>query len=101
MDGITNEMLKYGGRNIQQEITTLFNKIMNDGLVPQEWKTSKTTPIFKRGSKKDPNNYRSITLLSSVLKILTKIVAEEITKEVDISEEQQGITGQLRMPYLF
>lgn len=60
---------------------------MKDGLIPREWKTSIMVPIFKRGSKKDPSNYRGITLLSSV----TKILAEKITNKSDIiCEEQQG-----------
>jgi hypothetical protein len=39
-------MLKYGEPNIQQKIITLFEKIINIGIIPQEWKTSIIIPIF-------------------------------------------------------
>jgi len=60
-------MLKNGGPSIQQKITILFKKIINTGIIVQEWEISIT--IFKKRQKKNPNSYRGITLLSSILKI--------------------------------
>lgn len=54
-----------------------------------EWKKSITVPVFKRGIKTDPINYRGISLLSSTQKLLTKILDKEIEK-TGISDEQQG-----------
>jgi hypothetical protein len=59
-------------------------------MISTEWKTSITIPIFKRGSKKNPENYRGITLLNSIRKVLTKILSTKIIERVGISEEQQG-----------
>jgi len=50
-------------------------------VIPQKWKTLIPIPIFKKGQKKNPNNYRGITLLSSVSKVLTKILAKEIKRK--------------------
>jgi len=50
-DEITNEMLKYGGDNLQKEILTLFRNIIIEQKVPNEWKSSITIPIFKKGQK--------------------------------------------------
>ena len=88
-DGIPNELIKYGGDPLSNELTTLFNKILQTGKIPTSWKESTTIPIFKKGTKTDPKNYRGITLLSAVLKLMTKILAEVIA-ETGINEEQQG-----------
>lgn len=47
-------------------------------------------PIFKKGTKNDPKNYRSISLLSSISKIFTKILSQKVISATGISDEQQG-----------
>lgn len=89
IDQITNEMIKYGGKECWSELCKLYNKIIQQGEVPESWKTSITVPIFKKGDRSLPNNYRGITLLSSVMKLFTKILAMYISS-TGIAEEQQG-----------
>lgn len=69
-------------------MAALFNKILYARRIPTQWKESVTIPIFKKGAKVDPKNYRGISLLSVVQKLLTKILAKEIA-QTGISEEQQ------------
>ena len=88
-DEITNEMLKYGGETLCAELALLFNKILENGEVPESWKHSFTIPIFKKGDRKVCDNYRGITLLSAALKLFTKILSEAIA-DTGIEEEQQG-----------
>ena len=47
----------------------MFNKSLSLGRIPSEWKISYITPIYKDG---DPGNYRPISLLSLLSKILDK-----------------------------
>lgn len=89
LDNIHNELIKYGGEELLEELHTFYNKIATLKKIPEEWRKSITIPIFKKGSKAEPKNYRGITLLSTVLKLLTKIIADEVT-QTGISEEQQG-----------
>lgn len=89
-DEIPNELLKYGGPKLVKELTTLFNKITTTGKVPAEWKKSITIPVFKKGDKRNPENYRGITLLNSTMKLFTKILTDIIQKYTNTSEEQQG-----------
>jgi hypothetical protein len=39
-------------------LTVLFNKSLNAGELPKDWKLAKVVPIFKKGDKKEANNYR-------------------------------------------
>ena len=52
------------------------------------------TPIFKKGKKSDPNNYRPVSLTSTVCKIMETIIRDEIVKHVEnqklLSPAQHG-----------
>jgi len=43
-------------------------------MVPQDWLSSTTAMLYKKGSKADPANYRTISLLNSPLKIFTQMI---------------------------
>ena len=49
----------------------LFNKIYNTGHFPNQWTTGVIVPIFKKGDKDNPANYRGITLTSTMSKLFT------------------------------
>lgn len=89
IDEITNEMIKHGGDALLTELQFLFNKILAVKDIPSEWRGSILIPIFKKGEKTDPKNYRGISLMSAVMKLFTKILAEEVVS-TGICEEQQG-----------
>ena len=58
----------------------MTNDAMKEGI-PEEWRTSTITPIYKQ--KRDPlecNNFRSITLLSHTLKLRERVVGKQIEK---------------------
>lgn len=88
LDGISNELLKYGNNCVTKELTKLFNKILDAGKIPEDWKGSITLPLFKKGDRKNPDNYRGITLLNTCQKLLSKIILNKL--RIEISEEQQG-----------
>lgn len=90
IDKITNELIKYEGIEIVKGIANLFQKIKSYGTVPKNWKESIIIPIYKKGPKNNPANYKGITLLNSIQKLMTKILTQKITNKINISEEQQG-----------
>ena len=49
---------------------------MTEGIVPGDWKTAHVTPIFKKGQKSSPTNYRPVSLTSVPGKIMEKVVKE-------------------------
>lgn len=73
-DGISIKMLKDCATSICSPLATLFNKSLDVGKVPTDWKVSNITPIFKAGDITLASNYRPISLLSLVSKILERIV---------------------------
>ena len=59
---------------ISKQLTDLFNLSFTTGVFPSVLKTVKVVPVFKKDSKLDYNNYRPISLLSNIEKILEKHV---------------------------
>ncbi|KAK4825650.1 hypothetical protein QYF61_001473 [Mycteria americana] len=58
------------------------------GEVPADWRLANVTPIFKKGRKEDPGNYRPVSLTSVLGKLMEQIILSAITRHV---ENNQGI----------
>jgi exonuclease III len=77
-DQILGEMLKAGKETLIKPLTALFNKIFASKQYPQEWNKGIITPIHKKGSKLDPNNYRGITVNSVLAKTYSTILCNRL-----------------------
>ena len=73
-DKITAIILKHIGLNIAEPISILINTSITNGTVPELMKTAKVIPIYKSKARDDFSNYRQISILPTVSKILEKIV---------------------------
>ena len=94
-DNITNKYLKLIKNEIAYPLSVLINIIILRGEVPQQWKTAKVIPLYKKkGQMAEMTNYRPISLLSSLSKIMEKIVANQIVKHLSqnsiLSKSQFG-----------
>jgi hypothetical protein len=63
---------------IAPALTTIFNKSLQTGTVPADWKEANVTPIFKKGSKTAPENYRPVSLTSVSCKVLESLIKDEM-----------------------
>ncbi|MCP4267589.1 MAG: reverse transcriptase family protein, partial [Candidatus Brocadiaceae bacterium] len=54
--------------------------------VPEEWKLANVTPIFKKGCKSQPGNYRPISLTSVVCKLMETIIRDKIVKHLETNK---------------
>lgn len=78
-DGISNHILKYCAHSLYKPLTKLFNFSLHSGVYPSLWKVSNVCPVYKnKGDKNIMSNYRPIALLSSVSKILEKVIYKAI-----------------------
>ena len=91
---VTTEMLKASGNIAVTFFTQLFNKIFSEGVYPEQWSRSVIVPLFKRGDKDIPNNYRGISLQSVASKCYTTVLRNSLTRWMDdhenIVETQAG-----------
>ena len=77
-DEISNKLLKELWPSLSKPVTFLINDCLQREYFPQEWKVAKIVPIFKKGDPTIANNYRPISLLCCLSKILEKIVDSQI-----------------------
>ncbi|KAK2724008.1 hypothetical protein QYM36_002373 [Artemia franciscana] len=92
-DRVHNNMLKALPIETMQIILELFNKSLNEGVVPQIWKHAIIHPILKPGKDpKDPASYRPISLLSCLAKLLERAIKAKTIKALkgNIQIEQCG-----------
>lgn len=66
-----------------KQITFLFNQICNTGIFPLLWKEALVVPLFKSGNKFIISNYRPISLLPVVAKLLEKLLHKRLYKHLD------------------
>jgi len=76
--GVSTKMIKFIGPEIAFPLSHIFNLSLLTGNFPTKLKQCKVVPIFKAGNHLDCDNYRPISLLSSISKILEKIVSEKL-----------------------
>ena len=74
VDNINNFILKGIIPFIVDPLVHIFNLSFLNGEVPNVMKIAKVIPLFKKGDKQDVNNYRPISLLSSLSKVLEKLI---------------------------
>ena len=61
-------------------LQVIYQRSLNTGKLPSIWKEANVSPIFKKGDKTDPSNYRPISLTCVLCKVLEHVVASGISK---------------------
>ena len=77
-DNISNWLLKQIRPEITKPLTILVNLSLKNGYIPENYKLAKIVPLYKSGCKQTFGNYRPISLISVLSKILEKIAYQEI-----------------------
>ena len=93
-DGFSTKLVKDAAPAISEILAHIINHCIITSDIPAEWKTARITPLFKEGKKDDPNNYRPISVLPFISKILEKIIYKVLEKHIEnlniLSKHQAG-----------
>ena len=68
--------------SLAKPISFIFQKSFESGELPKLWLEANVTPLFKKGSRLNPANYRPISLTSVTGKIMEKIIKDEIMEHL-------------------
>ena len=93
-DKIPIIILKRNCKIAAEIMKIIFQRSLDTGVVPSDWKTANVVPIFKKGDRSKPANYRPVSLTSVVSKMLEHIVVSNVMKHLDsnniLNENQHG-----------
>ena len=82
-DDITPRVLKELSGTIAPILTNLYSKSYISANIPDEWRKANVVPVYKKGSKYDPGNYRLISLTCIACKLMEHIITSSIMKHAN------------------
>ena len=89
--GVVAEMLLASGEIGIERLTELFNRVIREELVPEDWNTSTIVNCFKnKGEATERGNYRGLKLLEHAMKVFERVIEEKIREQVNIDDMQFG-----------
>ena len=93
-DVISHKMLKICPEKVAVPLQIIFNKSLEQCRYPSSWKIANVIAIFKNGDSSLPSNYRPISLISCVGKVMERIVYKHVFNHLQrnklIYEYQSG-----------
>ncbi|KAK6761960.1 hypothetical protein RB195_022888 [Necator americanus] len=91
-NGISAEMLKYLSQSGIRKMTKIIRSIWIDERIPDSWRHANIIPLHKKLSVTDPRNYRGISSLLGMYKVLERIIMDRLTKhrEATTRDEKAG-----------
>ena len=96
-DNFHPKLLKYSAESLAKPLKILFDKTLLEGELPLDFKLAEVRPIFKKGSKTSPGNYRPVSLTSIVCKIMESFIKKSLNEHLInnniLSEHQYGFVS--------
>ena len=74
IDNLTGKCLKDGANNLAKSISKICNLSIKYFIFPRDCQVAKLKPLYKKGSTTLPRNYRPVSLLHLISKIIEKVI---------------------------
>ena len=81
-DNMHPRVLRELAHELSYPLLLIFNKSMSQGKIPTQWKPAEVRPIFKKGCKSTPGNYRPVSLTSILCKVFEGFVRDALYKHL-------------------
>lgn len=84
-DEITGKLLQHCKEEITKPLLHIINTSITENKIPLNLKISKIYPTFKKGDRQDPGNYRPISNLPTISKLLERIIYNQIINHLELN----------------
>ena len=95
-DKVHPKVIKELADELARPLKLLFNKTLSEGKIPESWKIANVRPIFKKGNKSSPGNYRPVSLTSILCKVFESFIRDalnnHLVKNNLLSQNQFGFS---------
>jgi len=82
-DGISPAILKNLRPSISSSLRYIFQHSLDTGCVPTDWRCANVSPVYKKGNRSDPANYRPISLTAVCCKIMEHVIVSSVMNHLD------------------
>ncbi|KFV78523.1 hypothetical protein N308_05958, partial [Struthio camelus australis] len=82
-DGMHPRVLRELADVITRPLSIIMERSWRSGELPEDWKKANVTPVFKKGKKEEPGNYRPVSLTSIPGKVMKQLLLKVITKHLE------------------
>ena len=93
-DGLSPRTLWETREYIVDALTKIFNESLQQGILPTDWKKAIVVPIFKKGRRDRPENYRPVSLTCVLCKVMETVIRDALvnflTTNSILSDSQYG-----------
>ena len=93
-DGIPTFILRAAAEELSPILSLIYQRSLDDGCVPADWREALIVPLYKKGLKHLPSNYRPVSLTSVACKVLEHIIHSNIMRHFDhfniLTDKQHG-----------
>ena len=95
-DNIPNHFLKECAAKLAEGLACIFQRSIDTGLLPEDWKHANITPVFKMGDKHLAGNYRPVALTSISSKLLEHIIFSHLMSHLNHNKILSNLNHGLR-----
>ncbi|KAK6762199.1 hypothetical protein RB195_023056 [Necator americanus] len=89
LDFISADFLRAGNHPLHVILAAHMTSYLQKERISDQWKTSRTVLVHKKGEQEDLRNYRPICLLSVLYKVFTKIILTRISRTLNEAQPQE------------
>ena len=97
-DQIPTRILHDFAEELAPTLSAIFQKSLDSGAIPDDWREAAIVPIFKKGDRHQASNYRPVSLTSVTCKVLEHVIHSQIMDHFDrlniLTDKQHGFRGR-------